>query len=126
MDTRASRCAMWKLHAPPSRYKEFNPAKERTAKLTPNRVTFLNGPNRDFPKRRRQSVRVYQKHKTFHDPLLKDRHLPEALDAISGCQDNQPSQDRRDAARKKPKNSRRVWNSDRRPCDLSNPLRRCR
>jgi hypothetical protein len=44
------------------------------------------------------SVRVYQKHKTFHDPLLKDRHLPEALDAISGCQDNQPSQDRRDAA----------------------------
>jgi hypothetical protein len=53
MDTRASRCAMWKLHAPPSRYKEFNPAKERTAKLTPNRVTFLNGPNRDFLKRRR-------------------------------------------------------------------------
>src|SRR6478609_5806187 len=56
MDTRASRCAMWKLHAPPSRYKEFNPAKERTAKLTPNRVTFLNGPNRDFPKRRRHAL----------------------------------------------------------------------
>ena len=30
------------------------PAKERTAKLPGNRVTFLNGPNRDFPKRRRQ------------------------------------------------------------------------
>jgi hypothetical protein len=57
MDTRASRCAMWKLHAPPSRYKEFNPAKERTAKLTPNRVTFLNGPNRDFPKWRRHESR---------------------------------------------------------------------
>jgi hypothetical protein len=58
MDTRASRCAMWKLHAPPSRYKEFNPAKERTAKLTPNRVTFLNGPNRDFLKRRRHPLRA--------------------------------------------------------------------
>jgi hypothetical protein len=40
--------------APPSRYERIQPqAKERTAKLPPNRVTFLNGPNRDFPKRRR-------------------------------------------------------------------------
>src|ERR1700676_4017710 len=55
MNTRASRCAIWRLHAPPSRYERIQPqAKERTAKLPPNRVTFLNGPNRDFPKYRRQ------------------------------------------------------------------------
>src|SRR5260370_41162143 len=54
MNTRASRCAIWRLHAPPSRYERIQPqAKERTAKLPPNRVTFLNGPNRDFPKWRR-------------------------------------------------------------------------
>src|ERR1700680_2007286 len=46
MNTRASRCAIWRLHAPPSRYERIQPqAKERTAKLTPNRATFLNGPN---------------------------------------------------------------------------------
>jgi len=58
MNTRASRCAIWRLHAPPSRYERIQPqAKERTAKLPPNRVTFLNGPNRDFPKWRRQKKR---------------------------------------------------------------------
>src|ERR1700686_5150504 len=64
MNTRASRCAIWRLHAPPSRYERIQPqAKERTAKLPPNRVTFLNGPNRDFPKWRR------------HSSLMQFRHL---------------------------------------------------
>src|ERR1700687_5590967 len=59
MNARASRCAIWRLHAPPSRYERIQPqAKERTAKLPPNRVTFLNGPNRDFPKWRRQPSAV--------------------------------------------------------------------
>src|SRR5260221_13483252 len=62
MNTRASRCAIWRLHAPPSRYERIQPqAKERTAKLPPNRVTFLNGPNRDFPKWRRQHPARFEK-----------------------------------------------------------------
>src|SRR5260221_3433311 len=70
MNTRASRCAIWRLHAPPSRYERIQPqAKERTAKLPPNRVTFLNGPNRDFPKWRRHHF-ARQK-----PPFLKSRPL---------------------------------------------------
>ena len=53
MDTRASRCAIWKLHAPPSREADINPNPKKGGYPAPHRVTFLTGPNRDFPKRRR-------------------------------------------------------------------------
>jgi hypothetical protein len=33
----------------------INPNPQKGGYPTPNRVTFLNGPNRDFPKRRRHS-----------------------------------------------------------------------
>ncbi len=46
------------------------------------------------------ALRVYQNHKGFYDPILKNRNMSEALGAvkasvllISGCQDNQLSQD---------------------------------
>ena len=46
------------------------------------------------------ALRVYQNHKGFYDPILKNRNLQEALGAvkasvllISGCQDNQLSLD---------------------------------
>jgi hypothetical protein len=45
-DLRAPRAAL-------SIRRDSTPANERTAKLPPTRVTFLNGLNRDFPKRRR-------------------------------------------------------------------------
>src|SRR6202035_2045479 len=65
MNTRASRCAIWRLHAPPSRYERIQPqAKERTAKLPANRVTFLNGTNREFPKWRRHH---HQEAGSLHD-----------------------------------------------------------
>src|SRR6202008_2738737 len=54
MDTRASRCAIWKLHAPPSREADINPNPQKGGYPAPHRVTFLTGPNRDFPKRRQQ------------------------------------------------------------------------
>src|ERR1700680_2025874 len=77
MNTRASRCAIWRLHAPPSRYERIQPqAKERTAKLPPNRVTFLNGPNRDFPKWRRQSLLLGSK------PILRVSR-PEVADVAA-------------------------------------------
>jgi hypothetical protein len=47
MDTRASRYAIWRLHATPS--KEFNPNPQKGGYPVPDRVTFLNGSNRDFP-----------------------------------------------------------------------------
>src|SRR5258705_8663803 len=56
MDTRASRCAIWKLHATPSREAGNQPNPQKGGYPAPDRVTFLNGPNRDFPKRRRQNV----------------------------------------------------------------------
>src|SRR5260221_11017051 len=66
MNTRASRCAIWRLHAPPSRYERIQPqAKERTAKLPPNRATFLNGPNRDFPKWRRHQQAPFELEETY-------------------------------------------------------------
>ena len=49
----ASRCAIWKLHAPPSREAGID-----RGYPAPDRVTFLNGPNRDFPKRRRHQLRM--------------------------------------------------------------------
>jgi hypothetical protein len=55
MDTRASRCAIWKLHAPPSREAEINPNPQKGGYPAPDRVTFLTGPNRDFPNWRRQA-----------------------------------------------------------------------
>jgi hypothetical protein len=54
MDIRASRCAIWKLHAPPSREADINPNPKKGGYPAPDRVTFLTGPNRDFPKWRRQ------------------------------------------------------------------------
>src|ERR1700722_11207590 len=54
MDIRASRCAIWKLHAPPSREADINPSPKKGGYPAPHRVTFLTGPNRDFPKWRRQ------------------------------------------------------------------------
>jgi hypothetical protein len=46
------------------------------------------------------ALRVYQNHKGFYDPILRNRNLSETLGAvkasvllISGCQDNQLSQD---------------------------------
>ena len=46
------------------------------------------------------ALRVYQNHKQFYDPILKNRDMAEALGTvkasvllISGCQDNQLSQD---------------------------------
>ena len=56
MDTRASRCAIWKLHAPPSREADINPNPKKGGYPAPDRVTFLTGPNRDFPKWRRQTL----------------------------------------------------------------------
>src|SRR5258707_1020109 len=78
MNTRASRCAIWRLHAPPSRYERIQPqAKERTAKLPPNRVTFLNGPNRDFPKWRRHEHARFAWEETYNSsatpPLIRPR-----------------------------------------------------
>src|SRR5437899_11811734 len=51
--TRASRCAIWKLHTTPSREPGINPNPQKGGYPAPDRVTFLNSPNRDFPKRRR-------------------------------------------------------------------------
>ena len=56
MDTRASRCAIRKLHAPPSREAYINPNPKKGGHPAPHRVTFLTGPNRDFPKWRRHNV----------------------------------------------------------------------
>src|ERR1700675_3283463 len=56
MDIRASRCAIRKLHATPSRYADINPNRKKGGYPAPNRVTFLTGANRDFPKRRRQLI----------------------------------------------------------------------
>jgi hypothetical protein len=50
MDTRASRCAIWKLHAPLSREADINPKPKKGGYPAPDRVTFLTGSNRDFPK----------------------------------------------------------------------------
>src|ERR1700684_4593469 len=55
MDTRASRCAIWTLHAPPSREADINPNPKKGGYPAPHRVTFLTGPNRDFPKWRRHT-----------------------------------------------------------------------
>jgi hypothetical protein len=57
MDTRASRCAIWKLHAPPSREADINPNPKKGGYPAPHQVTFLTGPNRDFPKWRRHQHR---------------------------------------------------------------------
>src|SRR5258706_12219203 len=54
MDTRASRYAMWRLHAPPSREADINPNPQKGGYPAPDRVTFLTGANRDFPNWRRQ------------------------------------------------------------------------
>src|SRR6267154_6611662 len=54
MDTRASRYAMWRLHAPPSREADINPNPKKGGYPAPDRVTFLTGANRDFPNWRRQ------------------------------------------------------------------------
>jgi hypothetical protein len=56
MGTRASRCAIWKLHATPSREADINPNSQKGGYPAPDRVTFLTGPNRDFPKRRRHPL----------------------------------------------------------------------
>jgi hypothetical protein len=53
MDTRASRYAMWRLHAPPSREADINPNPKKGGYPAPDRVTFLTGANRDFPNWRR-------------------------------------------------------------------------
>ena len=58
MDIRASRCAIWKLHAPPSREADINPSPKKGGYPAPHRVTFLTGLNRDFPKWRRQTAHV--------------------------------------------------------------------
>src|ERR1019366_6855307 len=58
MDSRASRCAIWKLHAPPSREANINPNPKKGGYPAPHRVTFLTGPNRDFPKRRRHLAAI--------------------------------------------------------------------
>src|SRR5713101_1788502 len=47
MDTRASRYAMWRLHAPPSREADINPNPKKGGYPAPDRVTFLTGANRD-------------------------------------------------------------------------------
>src|SRR6266478_1667170 len=44
---------MWRLHAPPSREADINPNPQKGGYPAPDRVTFLTGANRDFPKRRR-------------------------------------------------------------------------
>src|SRR5258708_38163895 len=56
MDTRASRYAMWRLHAPPSRDADINPNPKKGGYPAPDRVTFLTGANRDFPNWRRQPL----------------------------------------------------------------------
>ncbi len=55
MDTRASRYAMWRLHAPPSREADINPNPKKGGYPAPDRVTFLTGANRDFPNWRRHA-----------------------------------------------------------------------
>jgi Homeodomain-like domain len=45
-------------HATPSREPDINPNPQKGGYPAPDRVTFLNGSNRDFPKRRRQSVQA--------------------------------------------------------------------
>src|SRR3984957_11154909 len=62
MDIRASRCAIWKLHAPPSREADINPSPKKGGFPAPHRVTFLTGLNRDFPKWRRQTRPQYPWH----------------------------------------------------------------
>jgi hypothetical protein len=54
MDTRASRCAIWKLHATPSRKADINPNPQKGGYPAPSRVTFLTGAKRDFSNWRRQ------------------------------------------------------------------------
>jgi hypothetical protein len=56
MDARASRCAIWKLHAPPPREADINPNPnpKKGGYPAPHRVTFLTGANRDFSNWRRQ------------------------------------------------------------------------
>src|SRR5260370_16241511 len=56
MDTRASRYAMWRLHAPPSREADINPNPKKGGYPAPDRVTFLTGANRDFPNWRRHEI----------------------------------------------------------------------
>jgi hypothetical protein len=55
MDTRASRYAIWKLHATPSREADINPNPQKGGYPAPDRVTFLTSANRDFPNWRRQA-----------------------------------------------------------------------
>src|SRR5260370_21921457 len=56
MDTRASRCAIWKLQATPYREADINPNPQKGGYPAPDRVTFLTGANRDFPNWRRQAI----------------------------------------------------------------------
>src|SRR5258708_33183694 len=69
MDTRASRCAVWKLHATPSREADINPNPKKGGYPAPDRVTFLTGPNRDFPKRRRQGRLLGARDFRLADPV---------------------------------------------------------
>src|SRR5260221_10650812 len=55
MDTRASRYAMWRLHAPPSREAAINPNPQKGGYPAPDRVTFLTGAKCDFPNWRRHA-----------------------------------------------------------------------
>ena len=72
MDTRASRCAIWKLHAPPSREADINPSPKKGGYPAPHRVTFLTGLNRDFPKWRRQQA-------SLHPTVVERFNLPGVL-----------------------------------------------
>src|SRR5260221_4679223 len=71
MDTRASRYAMWRLHAPPSREADINPNPKKGGYPAPDRVTFLTGANRDFPNWRR--------HPSIRNGLCRLRDIPAIL-----------------------------------------------
>src|SRR3981189_1797983 len=76
MDTRASRCAIWKLHAPPSREADINPNPKKGGYPAPDRVTFLTGPNRDFPKWRRQMTGTPREWPASLGPAFTNRAPP--------------------------------------------------
>src|SRR5260221_11320671 len=91
MDTRASRYAMWRLHAPPSREADINPNPQKGGYPAPDRVTFLTGPNRDFPKRRRHArhdaqVRRDVRNRLYHSRLSALKaSLPILIEHLEKC-----------------------------------------
>jgi hypothetical protein len=68
------------LHATPSREPDIKPNPQKCGYPAPDRVTFLNGPNRDFPKWRRQTPSRDSEAGAFRENVAD---APQLLDRVT-------------------------------------------